>query len=101
MADAKRTITEQQVTETKKVPAVTLTLTIEEAETLMAVGSRIGGDRYKSPRRHFEAVVQALAKSGVRDFTASGPHPYKHLNGSGLAFSVEPKRQSPDFFLSF
>ncbi|MFF5371357.1 hypothetical protein [Streptomyces sp. NPDC013187] len=102
MAEAKRTIIEQEVTETKKVPAVTLTLTIEEAETLMAVGSRIAGDRYKSPRRHYESVVTALSKAGVRDFTAGGAHPYKHLTGNGLSFSVEPlKRPGTDWALSF
>jgi hypothetical protein len=102
MAEAKRTIIEQEVTQTKRVPAVTLTLTIEEAETLVAVGARIAGDRYKSPRRHYESVVSALSKAGVRGFETSGEHPYKHLSGPGLTFSVEPvKRPGSDWLLRF
>ncbi|MEU5577799.1 hypothetical protein ABZ791_10645 [Streptomyces huasconensis] len=102
MAEAKRTIIEQEVTETKRIPAVSLTLTVEEAETLMAIGCRIAGDRYKSPRRHYESVVRALAKAGVRDFTAAGDHPYKHLTGSGLSFTVAPLKQAGgDWHVSF
>ncbi|MGW1673272.1 hypothetical protein [Streptomyces sp. NPDC002324] len=100
MAEAKRTIIEQEVTETKKVPAVTLTLTVEEAETLMAVGAKVGGDRYTSPRKHYEAVTKALRNAGVRDFTASGPHPYKHLEpySPGVNFSEKPTRNSSSAF---
>ncbi|MGN7135821.1 hypothetical protein [Streptomyces pseudogriseolus] len=102
MAESKRTIIEQEVTETKRVPAVTLTLTIDEAETLMAVGAKIGGHREKSPRKHFDAIVSALGRAGVRDFTASGSHPYKHLSRSapGLVFNNEPTHNG-DAFLVF
>lgn len=101
MAEAKRTTITQEVTETKKVPAVTLTLTIEEAETLMAVGAKIAGDYRVSPRKHYAAVTAALSAAGVRDFTASGPHPYKHISGT-VTFTVEPQRKPrTDWTLSF
>ncbi|WP_338781760.1 hypothetical protein [Streptomyces sp. DG1A-41] len=82
---------------------VTLTLSIEEAETLMAVGAKIGGDREDSPRAHYEAIVRALSRAGVRDFTASGAHPYKHLNRNapGLMFTSKPQTNANGLFYGF
>ncbi|MFI2909441.1 hypothetical protein ACG2OD_14445 [Streptomyces sp. PDY-4] len=81
-------------TRTVATEVVTLTLSVEEAETLMAVGAKIGGDRSNSPRKHYDSVVAALSKAGVRDFTAFGAHPYKHLSRSapGLVFYNEPTK---------
>ncbi|MER5883107.1 hypothetical protein ABT160_04705 [Streptomyces sp. NPDC001941] len=99
MAKARRTVTDQVVTETKRVPAVTLTLTIEEAETLIAVGSLVAGDAETSPRRHYEAITEALLKAGVRDFTASGSHPFDYLKRShpGVAFRSYPLTEAIPF----
>jgi hypothetical protein len=70
---------------------VNLTLSLEEAETLMAVGARIGGDSESSPRKHYVAVTEALRKAGVRDFTTLGDHPFKYLDrtGPGLYFKAK------------
>jgi hypothetical protein len=85
---------------TVKHESVTLTLSAEEAEVIMAVGAKIGGDRHGSPRKHYESIVSALAKAGVRDFTAYGPHPYKHLsrNAPGLVFGTKPQSSDPFSF---
>lgn len=86
---------------TVKKETVTLVLSIEEAETLMAVGAKIGGSKENSPRGHYDAVVKALSAAGVRDFTAFGEHPYKHLNRTapGLIFNDEPTRNESFYSL--
>ncbi|MFE9442511.1 hypothetical protein ACFYO2_26745 [Streptomyces sp. NPDC006602] len=96
MAEAKRTIVDKEVKRVEKVPGITLTLTIAEAETLIAVGAKIGGDREHSPRKHYEAVTKALLGAGVRDYTVSGKHPFKHFesNTRGLYFNVDPRSGS-------
>ncbi|MFE9660329.1 hypothetical protein [Streptomyces sp. NPDC005955] len=87
MAEAKITTT--------TVKTIALTLTVEEAETIMAVGAMIGGDLNNTPRRHYASAVSALRKAGVRDFDSSGPHPYRHVvPGSVLTFTEKP-RTSP------
>lgn len=97
MANAKqetRTITEK---------TVNLTLSIEEAETLVAVGSRVGGHQTRSPRQHMDAIVGALKQAGVRSHTAFGAHPAKHLDDSaeGLYFAEKPGgRQSTELLTS-
>lgn len=65
MAEAKRTIIEQEFTEKKRVPAVTLTLTIEEAEALHAVVGSISGDAKSSPRKHTDGLYYALKRAGI------------------------------------
>lgn len=61
MATAKTT-TETTV----KTTGVTLTLTLHEAETLMAAGQYIGGCPRRSRRRHTDAIFAALAEAGIR-----------------------------------
>ncbi|MEU6704742.1 hypothetical protein [Streptomyces wuyuanensis] len=77
----------QKTTRTVVEKTFTLTLSVDEAETLMAVGAKIAGDQVDSPRKHFEAIVRALGKAGARDFTASKyeEHPHRLLTG-GLTF---------------
>ncbi|MCY0963018.1 hypothetical protein [Streptomyces sp. H27-H5] len=97
MAEAKqntRTITEK---------TVTLTLSVEEAEALVAITSRVGGHQSRSPRQHTDAVMAALKKAGVRAHNAFGAHPAKHLddNAEGLYFAEKPGgRQSAELLTS-
>ncbi|MGW0575795.1 hypothetical protein ACWD25_07450 [Streptomyces sp. NPDC002920] len=94
MAEAKRTTVEQEVKRVEKVPGITLTLTHEEAETLLAVGAKIGGDNVGTPREHFESIISALKKAGARDFTANN-HPFQNIHpGSQITFQTkkEPYR---------
>lgn len=65
MAEAKRTTVEKVVTETKKVPAITLTLTPEEAEALHALVGNITGDSKDSPRKHTDGIYYALQGAGI------------------------------------
>jgi hypothetical protein len=93
MADAKRTTVEKVVTEKKKVPAITLTLTQEEAEALQALTGNITGDSYGSPRKHTDAVYHALSQAGVS--TYSKPIT-KQMTGS-LRWLSEPKQPTYRF----
>jgi hypothetical protein len=45
---------------------ITLVLSMEEATALMAVCQRIGGDRYATPRKHFESISRELRSVGVK-----------------------------------
>ncbi|MEU9404757.1 hypothetical protein AB0E08_03440 [Streptomyces sp. NPDC048281] len=94
MAEAKRATVDQEVKRVEKVQGITLTLTMEEAETLIAVGAKIGGDKVATPRAHIESVIAALRKAGVRDFTANN-HPFQNIHpGSVITFQAkrEPYR---------
>ncbi|MFJ8930616.1 hypothetical protein ACIRLA_28935 [Streptomyces sp. NPDC102364] len=64
MADAKSTTVEKQVTETKKVPAITLTLSKDEAEALMVLVGNVSGEG-SSPRKHTDAIYYALKSARV------------------------------------
>ncbi|MFD7605172.1 hypothetical protein ACFWAN_32655 [Streptomyces mirabilis] len=94
MAEAKRTTVEHETKRVEKVPGIILTLTHDEAETLLAVGAKIGGDKVGTPREHFESIISALRNSGARDFTANN-HPFQNIQpGSYLNFRTrkEPYR---------
>ncbi|WP_030386511.1 hypothetical protein [Streptomyces sp. NRRL S-241] len=88
MAEAKRTIIDQEVKKIEKVPAISLTLTLEEAETVMAVLVKVAGSTTNSPRKHTNAVLTSLEKAHVRDWESPG-HPFSLLarNGAGLVFN--------------
>jgi hypothetical protein len=45
---------------------VTLEMTDREAETLLNVMEKIGGDMVRSPRKDADAIAQALIDAGVR-----------------------------------
>jgi hypothetical protein len=47
------------------ITGVTLSLTLEEARTLAAVYGRVGGDPDRSPRKHADSVLDALADVGI------------------------------------
>ncbi|MGI5196952.1 hypothetical protein ACQEVY_25535 [Streptomyces sp. CA-288835] len=87
MAEAAKTTVSKTIERVEKVPAITLTVSIEEAETLMAVGAKIGGDPEHSPRKHYAAVTEALRDAGVRDYMVGGEHPFKYLGSGALFFS--------------
>jgi hypothetical protein len=69
MATAKKT---EQVVKTVEV---TLILSEDEARTLLAVGSRVGGCPSQSPRRHIDSVNGALRSAlGVRGTSDTAEH---------------------------
>lgn len=53
-------IEEVEVVTVKKVPTVTLQLTEEEAETLLLISAKIGGNPTRSRRRHVDSIGKAL-----------------------------------------
>ncbi|MFG3582585.1 hypothetical protein [Streptomyces sp. NPDC047990] len=89
MATAKTTV-ERRTIETK---TVTLTLSNEEAETLLALVVKVAGSPQGSPREHTESMYGALRAAGVRDWCKPGvgtvkwdDHPMSLLRG-GMTFS--------------
>ncbi|MFD7605171.1 hypothetical protein ACFWAN_32650 [Streptomyces mirabilis] len=90
MAKAERTTVEKTVTEKKKVPGITLTLSQEEADVLMALVGNVTGDSYASPRKHTDAVYTALSRAGV---TTYGKPYIKQMSGN-LRWLIEPKTPS-------
>jgi hypothetical protein len=95
MAEAKSTIIEKPVTETKKVPGITLTLTVEEAEVLAVVGAFIAGDAENSPRAHYRSVSKALRAAGIRTYGYGISHPSNLLaEGVNLRFKNYPKKST-------
>ena len=99
MAEAQRTTVEQESKRVEKVPGLTLTLSHEEAETLLAVGAKIGGDKVGTPRMHIDSIISALRNAGARDYTANN-HPYQNIRpGSYLTFQAtkEPYRYGVTF----
>jgi hypothetical protein len=61
MAKASKDIIRKVTEET----TVTLTLSVDEAVTLAMVLANVGGNRETSPRKHAQAVFNALEKTGV------------------------------------
>lgn len=59
--------TANAVTKTVITGNVTLTMAVEEAETLRAVFSRIGGDPRTTRRGHTDALNAALRQAGVQE----------------------------------
>ena len=55
------------------VPAITLTLTVAEAETLKSLTDAVGGCPTDSPRAHAEAVRRALSEAGIQGWPAALP----------------------------
>ncbi|MER6086554.1 hypothetical protein [Streptomyces bluensis] len=89
----------QKISKTIVEHKINLTLSIEEAETLMAVGAKIGGDPQHSPRKHYAAVVHALTKAGVRTYMQGNDHPFKYMepNHRGLYFQNSPTARRVTF----
>lgn len=54
-----------------RVDTVTLTLSIDEAEALRAVVGSVWGDENDSPRKHIDAIWNALRDAGVPNVLAS------------------------------
>ncbi|MBT2609869.1 hypothetical protein J7I97_16675 [Streptomyces sp. ISL-87] len=100
MAEAKRTTIDREVKKTEKVAAISVTMTLEEAESLMAVLVRVAGSMTNSPRMHTNAVLQSLEKAQVRDWETAG-HPFALLDerASGLVF--KDYQQSAFYGLAF
>ncbi|MFD5161013.1 hypothetical protein ACFWMJ_23540 [Streptomyces hawaiiensis] len=64
MATAEKTTVERVVTE----DGFTLKLTVDEAETLVAVLAQVAGSPTTSPRGLAEGVLKVLVESGVRTY---------------------------------
>ncbi|MEU8948758.1 hypothetical protein [Streptomyces sp. NPDC048489] len=89
MATAKMTV-ERRTVEDK---TVTLTLSNDEAETLLALVVKVAGSPQGSPREHTESMYGALRAAGVRDWCKPGngvvkwaDHPTNLLTG-GIQFA--------------
>lgn len=102
MAEAKRTIIDLEVKKIEKVPAISLTITIEEAEALTAVLVKVAGSMTNSPRKHTSAVLESLEKAHVRDWEAEG-HPFSLLatRGGGLEFKDFRSQPKPFYGVTF
>lgn len=61
------------------VTEIVLRLSVDEAETLASMFGSIGGDPDDSPRKHTDAVQEALRKHG---FYWKGSKAYRLLMGS-------------------
>lgn len=68
----------------ERVDGVTLELSTAEAEVLMAITAKIGGDPHKSDRGHVDNIGNALREAGVKDWGQTDA--YKRLSGTGLSF---------------
>ncbi|MEU6389982.1 hypothetical protein [Streptomyces sp. NPDC046939] len=90
MADAKNTTIEKQVTETKKVPGVTLTLSKDEAEALLVLVGNVSGES-ASPRKSTDAIYYALRNAGVDTL---GKDVSRQLSGSIRWLSTPKARYS-------
>lgn len=62
MAEARKHVERKYVEET----TITLTLDAVEAETVLAVLAKVGGDPELSTRQHSNAVLEALEGAGLR-----------------------------------
>lgn len=73
------------VKETHKVVTreYTLTLTEAEAQTLAVVMAMVGGDPDTTPRKHANAIANALYESGI--FYRNTPQ-YPKYNGGSVIF---------------
>ncbi|MFE2075211.1 hypothetical protein [Streptomyces misionensis] len=49
------------------VKGITLTLSMEEAQALMALTGNVSGNRYESPRKQTDAVWLTLKRAGVEN----------------------------------
>jgi hypothetical protein len=65
MAEAKRTTTTQEVVVKKTCEAVQLTLSVDEAQTLIDVLAKVGGDPARSRRFHSSTIYDALRRFGM------------------------------------
>lgn len=68
MAKAITKIVTEEVTVTKKVPRVTLDLSIEEARSLRSVLRQVSGSPEDTYRKYTDAVEEALLDAGVMVF---------------------------------
>lgn len=81
----------------EQVPTVTLVLSADEAETLAAIAYRTAGSPDTSPRKHVDAVGDALREAGVRQpggFWGGRLHPNDLVDdsfrGAGTRFKDYP-----------
>jgi hypothetical protein len=61
----RRDLNYEVVTKVEVRDGVVLELSPEEAKMLSAVMAGVGGDPVKSPRRHADSILSALANAGV------------------------------------
>jgi hypothetical protein len=66
MAKATKAITKEQVVTTIEVEQFVLTLSKDEARTLMDIFAMVGGSPTKTRRRHTDEMALALRAAGAR-----------------------------------
>lgn len=90
---AKKDVISEQVMTTRSAPAVTLTLSMDVAQTLLDVTTLIGGNSTTSRRGHMDAVGAALRDAGVCE---SPTRAEKRTPGRNQfdAYDVDPDRRA-------
>lgn len=68
-----------------RLDTVTLVLSLEEAQTLEAIGWRTGGHPTRSARGHMDEIWSALHKAGVRS-----DNNFLLTEGSSIQFKDRP-----------
>jgi hypothetical protein len=84
MAKAEKTTITKTVTKVTEQPGITLTLSMPEARTIIAIAAKIGGHPDSSPRGWLNNIATVLQEAGVERFT--NLEEYRVLSG-GMSFS--------------
>lgn len=63
---------------------VQITLTPDEADTLLAITAWVGGDPYKSPRKHIDSLREALGGALGKNWYDTTAYGMK--SGTGISF---------------
>lgn len=73
---------------------VNLTLSQDEAETLRLILGHVGGSTHDTPRKHTDAVMEALKAAGIRTpatkYNLEGVLRFKSANESNPSFAFDP-----------
>lgn len=94
---------EKKVTEVAVNNGANLTLSKDEAETLLVVLGKVGGDPWESRRKHASAILEALRSAGV--VAPKVPSEYDDMLTTpevkgAITFNVPSKATNPNLFLT-
>lgn len=78
-----------------EIDSVTVTLSKDEADALYIVALNVGGDRYNGPRKHIDAVRQALSRAGIIGSTGT------RVSGNLYVEQAKPKPSYDAYGLSY
>ena len=91
----------KSVRETRKVPRVRLELTEGEADFLLGLMGRIGGDPVNSPRKYQKRVMTALTKALGYSYDETDAFKLvSTLGGGNVLFDNYPEETDWDFLTS-